>query len=212
MGYLNEQVTSAMGTNYQEIDGDLIRLAKQGTFDVITHGCNCFCQMGAGIAPQMAIAFGCDEFKMEIKSYIDYTEDGLDFKVITKNRGDINKLGTIDYQHQYLWFEHPAVTEPGVAYPMNSKSPGQPGVKDIIVVNSYTQYNYGKNHKDGVAKPIDYEALTLCLRKINKTFAGKHIGLPKIGSGLAGGDWNRIKKIIQTELKDMKVSVVIYKP
>jgi len=212
MGYLNEQVTSAMGTNYQEIDGDLIRLAKQGTFDVITHGCNCFCQMGAGIAPQMADAFGCDEFKMEIKSYIDYTEDGLDFKVITKNRGDINKLGTIDYQHQYLWFEHPAVTEPGVAYPMNSKSPGQPGVRDIIVVNSYTQYNYGKNHKDGVAKPIDYEALTLCLRKINKTFAGKHIGLPKIGAGLAGGDWNRIKKIIQTELKDMKVSVVIYKP
>ena len=212
MGYLNEQVTSAMETNYQEIEGDLIRLAKQGTFDVITHGCNCFCQMGAGIAPQMASAFGCDEFKMEIKSYIDYTEDGLDFKVITKNRGDINKLGTIDYQHQYLWFEHPAVTEPGVAYPMNSKSPGQPGVKDIIVVNSYTQYNYGANHKDGVAKPIDYEALALCMRKINKTFAGKHIGLPKIGAGLAGGDWNRIKNIIQTELKDMKVSVVIYKP
>jgi O-acetyl-ADP-ribose deacetylase (regulator of RNase III) len=212
MGYLNEQVSSAMEVYYQEIEGDLIRLAKQGTFDVITHGCNCFCQMGAGIAPQMASAFGCDEFKMEIKSYIDYTEDGLDFKVITKNRGDINKLGTIDYQHQYLWFEHPAVTEPGVAYPMNSKSPGQPGVKDIIVVNSYTQYNYGANHKDGVAKPIDYEALTLCLRKINKTFAGKHIGLPKIGAGLAGGDWNRIKNIIQTELKDMKVSVVIYKP
>ena len=211
MGYLNEQMVSAMKTNYQEIQGDLIRLAKQGTFDVITHGCNCFCTMGAGIAPQMADAFGCDEFKMEIESYIDYTEDGLDFKVKTKNKGDINKLGTIDYQHQYLWFEHPAVTEPGVAYPMNSKSPGQPGVKDIIVVNSYTQYNYGKNHKDGVAKPIDYEALALCLRKINKTFTGKHIGLPKIGAGLAGGDWNRIKNIIQTELKDMQVSVVIYK-
>lgn len=211
MRHLNEQVTNAMKTNYYEIEGDLIRLAKQGTFDVITHGCNCFCQMGAGIAPQMADAFGCDEFQMEIKSYTDYTEDGLDFKVKTGNKGDINKLGTIDYQHQYLWFEHPAVTEPGVAYPMNSKSPGQPGVKDIIVVNSYTQYKYGKNHKDGVAKPIDYEALALCLRKINKIFAGKHIGLPKIGAGLAGGDWNRIKGIIQTELKDMKVSVVIYK-
>ena len=47
------------------IDGDLIRLAKQGTFDVIAHGCNCFCTMGAGIAPQMAEAFGCDEFDME---------------------------------------------------------------------------------------------------------------------------------------------------
>jgi O-acetyl-ADP-ribose deacetylase (regulator of RNase III) len=49
------------------------------------------------------------------------------------------------------------------------------------------------------------------MRKINHTFKGKHIGLPKIGAGLAGGDWNRIKTIIQTELKDMKVSVVIYK-
>ena len=211
MGYLNEQVTSAMETNYNEIEGDLIRLAKQGTFDVITHGCNCFCTMGAGIAPQMADTFGCDRFEMELTQYTEYDEEGYEHVVKTKNKGDINKLGNIDYQHQYLWFKHPAVTEPGVAYPMNSKSPGQPGVKDIIVVNSYTQYNYGKNHKDGVAKPIDYEALALCLRKINKTFTGKHIGLPKIGAGLAGGDWNRIKNIIQTELKDMQVSVVIYK-
>ena len=211
MGYLNEQMVSAMKTNYQEIQGDLIRLAKQGTFDVITHGCNCFCTMGAGIAPQMADTFGCDRFEMELTQYTEYDEEGYEHVVKTKNKGDINKLGNIDYQHQYLWFKHPAVTEPGVAYPMNSKSPGQPGVKDIIVVNSYTQYNYGKNHKDGVAKPIDYEALALCLRKINKTFTGKHIGLPKIGAGLAGGDWNRIKNIIQTELKDMQVSVVIYK-
>jgi O-acetyl-ADP-ribose deacetylase (regulator of RNase III) len=34
--------------------------------------------------------------------------------------------------------------------------------------------------------------------------------MPKIGAGLAGGDWNRIKKIIQTELKDCKVTIVIY--
>jgi O-acetyl-ADP-ribose deacetylase (regulator of RNase III) len=201
-----------METNYQEIQGDLIRLAKQGTFDVITHGCNCFCTMGAGIAPQMANEFGCDEFKMELESYKDYDEEGEEYVVETDNKGNINKLGNIDYEHQYLWFKHPGVKEEGVAIPMNSKTVGQPDVKDIIVVNSYTQYNYGANHKDGVAKPIDYEALTMCMRKINKTFAGKHIGLPKIGAGLAGGDWNRIKTIIQTELKDMQVSVVIYKP
>ena len=83
---------------------------------------------------------------------------------------------------------------------------------EVNIVNSYTQFRYGKNHTDGVSKPLDYEALTLCMRKINQEFSGKHIGLPKIGAGLAGGDWNRIKNIIQTELKDMKVSVVIYKP
>ena len=32
------------------VTGDLIALAQQGTFDVIAHGCNCMCQMGAGIA------------------------------------------------------------------------------------------------------------------------------------------------------------------
>ena len=187
--------------NYREIEGDLIILAKQGKFDVITHGVNCFCTMGAGIAPQMAKAFGCDKFDMERESYWDYDDEG-EWEIKTGNKGNINKLGTIDYQHQYLWFKHPAVTEPGVAYPMNSKSLGQPDVKDIIVVNSYTQYHYGKNHVDGVSKPLDYEALTLCMRKINHIFKGKHIGLPKIGAGLAGGDWERIKQIIQTELKD----------
>ncbi len=34
----------------KEIDGDLIKLASEGEFDVIIHGCNCQCQMGKGIA------------------------------------------------------------------------------------------------------------------------------------------------------------------
>ncbi len=32
------------------VQGDLIKLALAGEFDVIVHGCNCFCTMGAGIA------------------------------------------------------------------------------------------------------------------------------------------------------------------
>jgi O-acetyl-ADP-ribose deacetylase (regulator of RNase III) len=32
------------------VEGDLLKLASQGKFDVIIHGCNCFCTMGAGIA------------------------------------------------------------------------------------------------------------------------------------------------------------------
>jgi O-acetyl-ADP-ribose deacetylase (regulator of RNase III) len=165
---------------YQELEGNLITLAKEGKFDVITHGCNCFCTMGAGIAPQMAKAFNCDSFLME-----------------KNGKGDINKLGQIDFEYMDL--------EGGW------RSLWESEYSKIIVVNSYSQYRYGSNHSDGVKTPIDYEALTLCLRKINYKFKGKHIGLPKIGAGLAGGDWNRIKKIIQKELKDCKVTVVIYK-
>ena len=38
----------------REIQGDLLALADTGMFDVIAHGCNCFCTMGAGIAKQIA--------------------------------------------------------------------------------------------------------------------------------------------------------------
>lgn len=144
---------------YTEIKGDLIRLAYQ--FDVVAHGCNCFCVMGSGIAPQMAKAFGADKFKMESEVH----------------KGDINKLGTIDWQ------------------PV--------GILKVKVVNCYTQYSTG-----GVA--LDYEALILCLRKMNHEFSGSRIGLPQIGCGLAGGDWTRVKEIIQRELKDCDVTVVIY--
>lgn len=36
------------------IKGDLIKLAEQGEFDIIIHGCNCFHAMGSGIARQLA--------------------------------------------------------------------------------------------------------------------------------------------------------------
>jgi O-acetyl-ADP-ribose deacetylase (regulator of RNase III) len=150
--------------SYKEIKGDLIILAQQGNFDVIVHGCNCQCIMGAGIAPQMAKAFGCDLFRLEKLSY----------------KGDINKLGQIDYDDD-----------------------GR-----LAVVNAYTQYFFGGYNKGLI--DLDYDALTLCLRKINHIFAGEHIGLPQIGCGLAGGNWEVVKSIIQAELSNCHVTVVIY--
>ena len=148
---------------YSEMYGDLIQLAKEGKFDVIAHGCNCFCRMKRGIAPQIAEAFGCDKFPLEADKYI----------------GDINKLGQIDYD----------------TYP----------ILGLTIVNAYTQYQWGTE-----LKPFDYVAFTLCMRKMNHLFAGKKIGLPKIGSHLAGGDWEWIMQIIKNELKDCHVTIVIY--
>lgn len=169
---------------YQEIDGDLIVLAKEGKFDVIAHGCNCHSTMGAGIAPQMAKAFGCDKFEMELWG------------------STIRKLGNIDYQYFVLGENTIWSTE---------DTKNNLDEKELAVVNAYTQYNYGRNHSDGDAKPLSYEALILCMKKINVLFKGKHIGLPKIGAGLAGGDWEIIKGIIQKELSDCQVTVVNYK-
>jgi len=174
--------------NYTEIEGDLIALAKQGHFDVIAHGCNCFCRQKSGIAKQMVEAFGTDYFPMEKRV-------GEDDHWENTGYGDINKLGNIDYED---WYD-------------------EKGTKKVTVVNCYTQYKIKKfNEKDyeytTTENPLDYEALDLCLRKLNHIFKGKHIGLPQIGAGKAGGDWEVIKSLIQYNLKDCNVTVVIYKP
>lgn len=71
-----------------------------------------------------------------------------------------------------------------------------------IIVNAYIQYQWvGK-------KNIDYDAVRSCMRLIKKEFSGKRIGMPKIGSGLAGGDWDVIKRIIEEELANENVVVV----
>ena len=98
--------------------------------------------------------------------------------------GDINKLGQIEYRTKTLPFKD--------------------GVFHLQVVNAYTQYRYGRGLH------LDYEALTLCLRKINHEFKGKHIGLPWIGCGLAGGDKAKVRQIIKKELTGCKVTVVEY--
>jgi O-acetyl-ADP-ribose deacetylase (regulator of RNase III) len=165
----------------KEIEGNLITLALEGNFDVIAHGCNCMSTMDAGLAPQMAKAFSCDKFPMELHGK------------------DINKLGTIDAQNRGIQIRYPGMLTT------------LPITKALTVVNAYTQYSYGRNHKDGVSSPVDYEAIKLCMRKMNLVFKGKHIGLPLIGAGLARGDWARIQNIIKEELVDCKVTIVHFK-
>lgn len=60
--------------------GDLIKLALDGEFDLIVHGCNCFCTMGAGIAKLIRQQFP-EAYEVDLKT----------------KRGDKNKLGTISW-------------------------------------------------------------------------------------------------------------------
>ena len=47
------------------INGDIIKLALTGEYDVVAHGCNCFCRQKSGLAPQMVKAFKTDKFPLE---------------------------------------------------------------------------------------------------------------------------------------------------
>lgn len=71
------------------VKGDLILLAMDGHFDVIIHGCNCFCAMGAGIARGIKAQFP-EAFEADLATEI----------------GDRSKLGS---------FSHGAVVRDGHA-------------------------------------------------------------------------------------------------
>lgn len=79
---------------------------------------------------------------------------------------------------------------------------------DGWVFNLYGQYRY----TPGSTTDTDYKALRLSLMEMAEQlrevgFNGT-IGLPKLGAGLAGGDWKVIEKIIEMTLWGFKV--VIY--
>jgi O-acetyl-ADP-ribose deacetylase (regulator of RNase III) len=134
--------------------GDLVQKARAGEFDVIVHGCNCFCQMGAGIAKTIKQVFPAA-----------YQAD------LTTVAGDHTKLGTYSVAQ---------VDVPS---------------RVLVIVNGYTQYNWrGKGLK------ADYAAIRQVFRRVKQAYAGRRIGYPALGAGLAGGDWDTIAAIIDEEL------------
>jgi O-acetyl-ADP-ribose deacetylase (regulator of RNase III) len=149
----------------KEIKGDLIKMALKGDFDVIVHGCNCYCSMGAGLAKGIKTAFP-EAYQVDRAT----------------EKGSQQKLGTISY----------------ITVERNGHQ--------ITVVNAYTQF-----HWRGKRILANYEAIQSSFREIKRLFSGKRIGYPKIGAGLARGDWDVIIKIINEELAQENHTLVIYK-
>jgi len=145
------------------IRGDLIDLALEGRFEVIIHGCNCFCAMDAGIAKTIKKVFP--------KAY------EVDCKT---KKGARQKLGTISSAE--------------ILQKQNT----------ITVVNGYTQYNW-----NGEGVLADYNAIRSVMIKVRKLFGGKSIGYPRIGAGLAKGDWKIISQIIEEELSNENHTLVV---
>ena len=78
--------------------------------------------------------------------------------------------------------------------------------KGKIIVNAITQEYYGRDGR----RYVDYEAVESCMKKIDTLCMMLHIydiSMPKIGAGLGGGDWDTIERIIDKELKYVRVKV-----
>lgn len=76
-----------------------------------------------------------------------------------------------------------------------------------VIANCATQDNYlprGECH-------VDYVAVSACMEKV-LAFAKENsytIAMPKIGAGLAGGDWTIIEKVINSTIGDTEVKVYV---
>lgn len=75
-----------------------------------------------------------------------------------------------------------------------------------FVINGYTQYHWQGRYN------VDYNAIQKLFTTLNDWFVleNKKIGIPKIGAGLAGGDWEKIEKIIIQTTPNLDITLVEY--
>lgn len=169
----------------KEIKGNLIGLCETGVLDGMVHGCNCLHAMGSGIAGQLARRY-------PIVPEIDARNS---------KAGDFSKLGTFT-----------DVCVESVAAP------------DVYfnVFNLYTQRAPTYSGED----VFDYDSFPQGLERIKADLLmygygdldGEYygdtpykLGFPKIGAGLAGGDWTRIEAMIRaafTHNLDLEIYLV----
>lgn len=162
---------------------DLLSAFDEGEIDIMGQQCNCFCMMGAGIAPLIAKRFP------EMKEVDDMT-----------GPGDTNKLG---------FYTAAKVSRLCGLMGMGVNFYGQyMGGTTPEVLNIST----GKTIFNGLSR---YEPLRHALRAFNcalydpSTTRKFKIGLPKMGAGIAGGDWATIEQIISDELTNLDVFIYV---
>jgi O-acetyl-ADP-ribose deacetylase (regulator of RNase III) len=139
------------------LKGCIIEAFKTKEYAALVHGCNCFCNMGAGLA------------KTVVRNYSSALKADQ-----TTTYGDKTKLGTY------------SIAE----------------TKDGHIINAYTQFSYG-----GGKQNADYDAIRKVFEQINEDYKGKVICIPKIGCGLAKGNWKEVKKIINKATPDVEIDV-----
>ncbi|MEO1311443.1 MAG: macro domain-containing protein [Pseudomonadota bacterium] len=73
----------------------------------------------------------------------------------------------------------------------------------FVIVNAYTQFDVR-----GRGPKVDYDAVSSCFAVVADRFAGRRIGYPLIGAGLAGGDWDLIAERISKRLEGLEHTLV----
>lgn len=75
--------------------------------------------------------------------------------------------------------------------------------KNKVIFNCFTQWNYGYDGKKYVNYSAIVKSFINLLDKVGYEIAFGHpIAIPKIGCGLAGGDWNIVEQLINDTVGD----------
>lgn len=70
-----------------------------------------------------------------------------------------------------------------------------PAGTQLVVANLYTQFRWGPPNRDETQEDR-YKWIAEALGRLKELAAGRKTGLPKLGAGLARGQWERISAII----------------
>jgi O-acetyl-ADP-ribose deacetylase (regulator of RNase III) len=172
--------------NMKEIQGNLIDLFFEGQFDAIGHGCNIKRNFGAGIAKEIKQRIP-EAYQADLESNKPHK-----YNIPATYSSAKTDFGTVlNLYTQIHW--------------------GKSNIRVIANEKEIGRQNNTFGKQSSIFIDIDisrYYYIMFVLRKINKDFAGKKIGLPLIGCGYAGLDWNNVKPIIAQELKDCDVTIV----
>ena len=169
--------------------GDLIRETEEGRYDAILHCCNCFNTLAKGKAKGIAKTIG--EY-WPIARYLDQTT----------TPGDLNKLGT--FTHGVL----PNGTIIFNVYGQYGYGPGGQRADDVlrgIYRTPKEQLAWDRN-----ACHVHYESVRKAFTLINEIYPSLKIGMPAFGAGLAYGDLDIIKSIINDTLTNHEVYMVLW--
>lgn len=147
----------------------------------IAHGCNAQGVMGKGVAKAIK-----DKYPRAFEDYRAYYED-----YIAKGNHTGLPLGLV------------------IAVDTNIPNPGERIVFNLITQKYYYGFlGLGVKVPDNGEPYVSYDAIASCFKNLNTYMLansrhGATVGIPKIGAGLGGGDWEIIAKIIERCAPDL---------
>ena len=78
-------------------------------------------------------------------------------------------------------------------------------IDDLLVLNMHTQLNYGYDGQ----RYVSYAAVAKCFTAASILYRGQTIAIPKIGCGLAGGNWTFMEQLINDSVSD-RIEIWVY--